>query len=208
EVDHQYHGANRLGANSLLSCLYSGMVAGPAMVAWARGHAANDATAVLEQERKRHADVYERIMRMDGPENAYALAREMGEQMTANVTVIRDNRKLATTDGALRVLRDRWGRIGISDRGRWANHEVSFVKQLWNMLELARVMTLGALRRNESRGAHYKPEFPNRDDAQWLKTTIAEYSGEGPVFSYEGVDISLIQPRKRDYSHEKKEGKN
>src|SRR5262245_55172126 len=199
EVDHQYHGANRLGANSLLSCLYSGMVAGPAMVAWTRGHGGDDATAVLEQERKRHADVYERIMRMDGPENAYALAREMGEQMTANVTVIRDNRKLAATDDALRVLRDRWGRIGLSDRGRWANHEVSFVKQLWNMLELARVMTLGALRRNESRGAHYKPEFPTRDDAQWLKTTKARWSSDGPEFSYDPVDVSLIHPRPRKY---------
>jgi succinate dehydrogenase / fumarate reductase flavoprotein subunit len=199
EVDHQYHGANRLGANSLLSCLYSGMVAGPAMVAWARAHGGDDADALLEQERKRHADVYERIMRMDGPENAYALAREMGEQMTANVTVIRDNRKLAATDDALRVLRDRWGRIGISDRGRWANHEVSFVKQLWNMLELARVMTLGALRRNESRGAHYKPEFPNRDDAQWLKTTKARWSSDGPEFSYDPVDVSLIHPRPRKY---------
>jgi succinate dehydrogenase flavoprotein subunit len=199
EVDHQYHGANRLGANSLLSCLYSGMVAGPAMVAWARGHGGDDAGALLEQERKRHADLYERIMRMDGPENAYALAREMGEQMTANVTVIRDNRKLAATDDALRVLRDRWGRIGISDRGRWANHEVSFVKQLWNMLELARVMTLGALRRNESRGAHYKPEFSNRDDAQWLKTTKARWSSDGPEFTYDPVDVSLIHPRPRKY---------
>ena len=199
EVDHQYHGANRLGANSLLSCLYSGMVAGPAMVAHARAYGGDDAGTVLECERKRHADDYERIMRMDGPENAYALAREMGEQMTANVTVIRDNRKLAATDDALRVLHDRWGRIGLSDRGRWANHEVSFVKQLWNMLELARVMTLGALRRNESRGAHYKPEFPNRDDAQWLKTTKARWSSDGPQFSYDPVDVSLIHPRPRKY---------
>ena len=68
------------------------------------------------------------------------------------------------------------------------------------MLELARVITLGALNRNESRGAHYKPDFPDRDDEDLLKTTIAEYSGEAPVFSYEAVDISLIEPRKRDYS--------
>ena len=60
------------------------------------------------------------------------------------------------------------------------------------MLELARVITLGALNRNESRGAHFKPEFPDRDDENFLKTTIAEYSGEGPVFSYEPVDVSLI----------------
>jgi hypothetical protein len=68
------------------------------------------------------------------------------------------------------------------------------------MLQLARVITLGALNRNESRGAHYKPEFPDRNDEEWLKTTIAEFSEEAPVFSYEPVDISLIEPRKRDYS--------
>ena len=68
------------------------------------------------------------------------------------------------------------------------------------MLQLARVITLGALNRNESRGAHYKPEFPERNDEEWLKTTIAEFSEEAPVFSYEPVDLSLIEPRKRDYS--------
>jgi succinate dehydrogenase flavoprotein subunit len=199
EVDHQYHGANRLGANSLLSCLYSGMVAGPAMVAWMRGRAAAEGDGGLEPERKRQADAYARIMTMDGAENAYALWREMGEWMTANVTVIRDNRKLRETDDKLRELKDRWGRIGLHDRGRWANHEVSFVKQLWNMLELARVMTLGALRRDESRGAHFKPEFPARDDRQWLRTTKARWTSDGPEFSYDPVDVSLIPPRPRKY---------
>jgi len=69
------------------------------------------------------------------------------------------------------------------------------------------VITLGALNRNESRGAHYKPDFPDRDDENFLKTTIAEYSGEGPVISYDAVDISLIPPRKRDYSKAKQEKK-
>jgi hypothetical protein len=68
------------------------------------------------------------------------------------------------------------------------------------MLQLARVITLGALNRNESRGAHYKPDFPDRNDEEWLKSTIAEYSEEAPVLSYEPVNISLIEPRKRDYS--------
>jgi succinate dehydrogenase / fumarate reductase flavoprotein subunit len=68
------------------------------------------------------------------------------------------------------------------------------------MLELARVITLGALNRNESRGAHYKPDFPDRNDTEWLKTTIAEYAEEAPVLSYEPVDVSLVEPRKRDYS--------
>ncbi len=199
EVDYQYHGANRLGANSLLSCLYSGQVAGPAMVRWVKGHTTPDADGAAAREASRQAEVYARVMRLDGSENAYALAREMGEWMTANVTVIRDNKKLKETDDKLLELKDRWGRIGLSDRGRWANHEVSFVKQLWNMMELARVITLGALARNESRGAHYKPDFPNRDDANWLKTTKARWSSDGPALTYEPVDVSLIPPRPRKY---------
>jgi succinate dehydrogenase flavoprotein subunit len=199
EVDHQYHGANRLGANSLLSCLYSGQVAGPAMVEYVRGSAAPEAGGLAEREAARQATEYDRIAKLDGPENAYILAREMGEWMTANVTVIRYNKKLAETDDVLRVLKDRWGRIGLSDRGRWANHEIAFVKQLWNMLELARVITLGALRRDESRGAHYKPDFPERDDKNWLKTTKARWTSDGPEFSYDPADVSLIPPRPRKY---------
>jgi len=201
EVDHQYHGANRLGANSLLSCLYSGQVAGPAMVAYANGNGLPDAGVLLAEQTKRQEAMYARIAGMDGPENAYALARELGEWMTANVTVIRENAKLRATDDRLRELRDRWGRIRLHDRGRWVNHEIAFVKQLWNMLELARVVTLGALRRDESRGAHYKPAFPTRDDREWLKTTKARWSSDGPAFSYDPVDVSLSPPRPRRYDN-------
>ena len=74
------------------------------------------------------------------------------------------------------------------------------------MLELAEAMTLGALLRNESRGAHYKPEFPERNDEKFLKTTKAKWTPEGPQISYEDVDVSLIPPRKRDYSTDKKKG--
>jgi succinate dehydrogenase / fumarate reductase flavoprotein subunit len=112
---------------------------------------------------------------------------------------------LKSTDEKLLELMDRYRRISINDSNLWATMALPHARHLDNMLELARVITLGALNRNESRGAHYKPDFPNRDDANWLKTTIAEYSGEGPVFSFDPVDISLIEPRKRDYSHEKKE---
>jgi succinate dehydrogenase / fumarate reductase flavoprotein subunit len=76
---------------------------------------------------------------------------------------------------------------------------VAFANQLWNMLELARLITVAAEARNESRGAHYKPEFPERDDENWLKTTIAEYSPDGPKLSYEPVDTSLVRPVARKY---------
>jgi hypothetical protein len=125
--------------------------------------------------------------------------------MTDNVTVVRYNDKLQATDNKLLELMDRYKQISINDSNLWATMALPHARHLANMLELARVITLGALNRNESRGAHYKPEFPNRDDENFLKTTIAEYSGEGPVFSYEPVDISLIKPRKRDYSKGKQD---
>jgi succinate dehydrogenase / fumarate reductase flavoprotein subunit len=131
----------------------------------------------------------------------------MGKTMTDNVTVVRYNNKLKETDNKLLELMDRYKRISINDSNLWATMALPHARHLDNMLELARVITLGALNRNESRGAHYKPEFPERDDEHFLKTTIAEYSGEGPVISYEPVDVSLIPPRKRDYSKAKKETK-
>jgi len=204
EVDYQYHGANRLGANSLLSCLYSGQIAGPNMVQYARSQSADGAAEKgLDQEKRRQEDGFARLRKMQGKENVYVLAKELGEWMTANVTVIRDNDKLRATDNKLLELKDRWANIGLHDKGAWTNQELSFIKQLWNMLELARVITLGALRRNESRGAHYKPAFPERDDANFLKTTMASWSSDGPQLSYEDVDTSLIKPRPRKYDVEK-----
>jgi succinate dehydrogenase / fumarate reductase flavoprotein subunit len=206
EVDYQYHGANRLGANSLLSCLFGGMVAGPKMLAYAKGlkRAATDlASSVVEHARKRQEDAYERIYRMDGRENAYAVWRELGEWMTQHVTVERYNKNLKLTDDKIVELKERWARIGLNDHGRWLNQEVSFVKQLWNMLELARVITLGALARDESRGAHFKPDFPERDDARFLKTTKARWTSDGPALSYEDVDVSMITLRARKYDVDK-----
>ena len=203
EVDYQYHGANRLGANSLLSCLYGGQIAGPSMVRYAHSETNGAAEKALAQEKTRQEEAYARLRKMDGKENVFVLAKELGEWMTANVTVIRDNAKLRATDDKIRELQERWTNIGIQDRSGWANQELSFIKQFRSMLEVARVITLGALRRDESRGAHYKPAFPERDDANFLKTTKARWSSDGPEFSYEAVDTSLIKPRARKYDVEK-----
>jgi len=71
------------------------------------------------------------------------------------------------------------------------------------MIELAKVITKGALLRNESRGAHYKPDFPERDDPNFLKTTKARWTPSGPEITYEEVDVSLIKPRPRKYDVDK-----
>src|SRR6266481_1055873 len=207
ECDYSIHGANRLGANSLLSCVYGGFIAAPAAIDWAKNveRHGSDGSQIYDQETKRQQEINDALIKQSGKENQYKLHEEMGKIMTDNVTVVRYNDRLKETDTKLLELMDRYRRISINDSNLWATMALPHARHLDNMLGLARVITLGALNRNESRGAHYKPEFPNRDDENFLKTTIAEYSGEGPVISYEPVDVSLIPPRKRDYSHEKKE---
>ncbi|HEY6232755.1 MAG TPA: succinate dehydrogenase flavoprotein subunit [Pyrinomonadaceae bacterium] len=209
ECDYSIHGANRLGANSLVSCVYGGFVAAPAAITYAQNVQRNgaDGSRIYDQELKKQQEINDALIKQTGTENQYVLHQEMGKWMTDNVTVVRYNDKLKATDNKLLELMDRYKRISINDSNLWATMALPHARHLDNMLELARVITLGALNRNESRGAHYKPEFPDRDDENFLKTTIAEYSGEGPVISYEPVDISLIPPRKRDYSKAKQEPK-
>lgn len=151
---------------------------------------------------KEEVEKFESMMKMSGSENAYKLHQELGEWMTANVTVVRYNDKLLKTDEKIQELMERWHHINMDDTSRWSNQGVMFTRQLKNMLQLARVITLGAYHRNESRGAHYKPDYPERNDEEWLKTTIAQYNTEKdqPDFSYEEVDTSLIKPRLRDYT--------
>ncbi|HEV2705745.1 MAG TPA: succinate dehydrogenase flavoprotein subunit [Pyrinomonadaceae bacterium] len=207
ECDYSIHGANRLGANSLVSCVYGGFVAAPAAIEFAKNVARNgsNGSRLYESELKRQQEINDGLIKQTGNENQYVIHEEMGKLMTDNVTVVRYNDKLQATDYKLQELQERYRRISINDSNMWATMSLPHARQLKNMLDLARVITLGALNRNESRGAHYKPDFPQRDDENFLKTTIAEYSGEGPVLSYEPVDVSLIRPRKRDYSKGKQE---
>jgi succinate dehydrogenase / fumarate reductase flavoprotein subunit len=135
-----------------------------------------------------------------GVENPMTIWRELGDVMTENVTVIRYNANLEKTLVKLDELSDRFTRINLQDRTQWANQTLNFVRELGNMLVLAKVITMGALARNETRGAHYKPEFPNRDDANWLKTTIASYNGGNIQLQYETVDTSLLPLRERKYT--------
>ncbi len=206
ECEYQYHGANRLGANSLLSAIYGGMIAGPKSLEYIKKNKSETSSGEEEafvRERKAREELWNRILTMKGEENPYHIYKELGDVMTQNVTVIRYNDKLAGTDQKIQELMQRWQKIRLIDDVQWSNQTALFIRQLWNMLELARVITLGALNRNESRGAHYKPDYPERDDANWLKTTIATYTPEGPQFSYEAVDVSLITPRPRRYDVEK-----
>jgi len=204
ECDYSIHGANRLGANSLLSCVYAGIIAGPAAVNFAKNNSTKDLKdPIFERERARQEALNEALKTKRGTENPRVLHEELGRLMTENVTVIRYNDRLRYTDEKLQELLERYERINLNEQNYWATQAIPHARQLENMLHLARVITLGALNRDESRGAHYKPDFPERDDERFLKTTIATWTPEGPQLTYEDVNVSLIKPRKRDYSKKK-----
>ena len=202
ECEYQYHGANRLGANSLVSCIFGGGLAGPAAVKYAKNlekGAEAVASTVFDREKKRQVEKNQALLSQDGTENPMAIWRELGEIMTEHVTVTRINKNLEKADAQIRALEERSKKMNLSDRSRWSNQTLNFARELENMIILARVVTLGALARNESRGAHYKPDFPERDDANWLKTTRAKWVNNEIQLTYEHVDISQITPRPRRY---------
>jgi succinate dehydrogenase / fumarate reductase flavoprotein subunit len=200
EADYSIHGANRLGANSLLSCIYGGFVAGPQALAYAKELPAQEGDGGHAAELQRQKEKNNLLLNNPGTENPFKIWRELGETMTKHATIVRYNAGLEEADAKLVELLDRYRNVNLSDKSQWANTSFAFTRQLYNMLELARVIVHGARLRDESRGAHYKPEFPNRDDEKFLKTTKAAFVDGAPAISFEEVDISHIKPRPRVYT--------
>ena len=202
ECEYQYHGANRLGANSLVSCIFGGFVAGPNALRYAKGlERGNGGEGGHEAELARQSEINRRLIENRGGENPFKLWRELGEAMTEHATVIRYNEGLKKADQKIVELIDRFKNVNLSDKSQWANTSFAFARQLNNMLELSRVIVHGALLRDESRGAHYKPDFPDRNDEQFLRTTKASFTGQpaGPKLEFEAVDVQYIKPRPRRY---------
>ncbi|RYE79130.1 MAG: succinate dehydrogenase flavoprotein subunit [Myxococcales bacterium] len=222
EVDYQYHGANRLGANSLLSSIYGGMVAGPSIASYCGNlkRSTHDvSSSVFEQAEKRERDRFSEILgrNQSAPsgENVFQLHQVLGDTMLRDCTIERNNGTLDNVIGVIGELDDRVKKVRLDDTSMRANQSGQFLRHFENMLSLARVIATGARNRDESRGAHFKPDFPKRDDANWQRTTLAQYGGVGTVnfvreFDYVGaggqgvhvsdaVDVSLVKPRERKY---------
>jgi succinate dehydrogenase / fumarate reductase flavoprotein subunit len=225
ECDYQYHGANRLGANSLLSCIFSGLIAAPSVVTCLKARGGAEPPASLyEGAQKHHQSVHDRLLRRStGGENPYLLHQDLGQVMTKTATVVRVNSQLREAYQKVSELTVRAQHCSLSDTGNWTNQNVVFTKALRDMFPLAKAILLGALQRDECRGAHFKPEFSmpgieagspaehrraaeqwcdrfEENTRKWLKTTVATLSPEGePQLTYEDVDTSLIPPRPRLY---------
>ena len=205
EVNFGYHGANRLGANSLLSCIFDGLFGGTCVKNYAtdvvKGAAADLPQSVYDGFVKQEKDRQDWLVSNQGDENPYLLWQEMGKWMTDNCTVVRHNERLESTLNRCQEWKERYKRVRLSDTLMWTNQNLSFTRAVRDMILQAEAILMGALGRNESRGAHYKPAFERRDDAGLLKATVATFDGEmnSPRINYAAVDTSLVPPRARTY---------
>jgi len=227
ECDYQYHGGNRLGANSLLSCIFSGLFLAPGLVNSLanskHGTAADQPASLYSGARRQQQERHNEILKRDtGKENPYLIHQELGNVMTRAATVVRRNDQISEAIGVVADLHERAKNCSLSDTGSWTNQNVVFTKALVDMFPLAKTLLQGALQRDECRGAHYKPDFDlpalttedpagRRKEAEewcdrfeeknkkWLKSTVATWDGEKTTIEYEDVDTSIIPPRPRLY---------
>jgi len=227
ECDYQFHGANRLGANSLVACLFSGLTVAPGIahdLAGRAGAKPQAAAGLLERAVARHQADYNALQsRPPGGPNPYRLHAQLGRVMTRSATVIRHNADLEEAYGQVCDLEQQWRRASLADGGNWCNQNLAFTRALGDMFPLAKAILKGALARDECRGAHYKPEFAmpeitvadpaerrrqaaawcarfQENNRRWLKSTIAACGPDGqPQLSYEEVDTALLPPRPRLY---------
>ncbi len=225
ECDYQYHGANRLGANSLLSCIFSGLITAPGIVSWMQSNKSRDAipSSLYEQAVAQHQSRHKALLSgSNGNENPYLLHQELGDIMTRAATVVRENTQLEDAYAKVMDIQEKSKRCAVSDTGNWSNQNVIFTKAFQDMVPVALAILKGALLRDECRGAHFKPAFApkslvstdpverRREAEAWcdnfeannrrfLKSSIAEWKSPEPSITYEDVDTSSIPPRPRLY---------
>lgn len=201
ESDFLYHGANRLGANSLLSCLFGGLVTGLEVARYLETVDNRSEEKWFSEALQIEEESKKEMLSRSGPENIHKLHDELADWMVKNVTVKRNNRDLEQTIDKIKEIRERARNITLADTSRFVNQTYIFARQFEPMVEIALVIATCALLRNESRGAHAKLEFSERNDKEWLKTSIAQWDPEtrSPKISYVDVDTRYISPVLRDY---------
>lgn len=190
------HGANRLGTNSLLDIIVFGKQAGQQAAAYANGAGyapfPADAADIASSE-------FERLRQNRGHENAADIAIDMKKTMMANVGVFRTEEGMQQALLEIRQLKQRYQAVGLQDKGQVFNTELLNTWELGCLLDAAEITTASALAREESRGAHAREDFPERDDQDWMKHTLAWLKPEGVELKYKPVAVTKYQPQKRVY---------
>jgi len=194
------HGANRLGGNSLLDTIVFGKLAGDQIVDYVneRHGMKSDGTAV-EAALKGVGDRIKKLVDGDGHEDPSVIREELKETMIEKVGIFREEGPMKEALAKVKELKERAGHVKVRNTARVYNLDLAINLELGGMLELADVVATGAIARQESRGSHYRLDHKTRDDANWLKHTLAYHAPEGPRLEYSPVAITRFQPEARRY---------
>jgi len=191
------HGANRLGCNALLDTLVFGRRAGMQIKKFVQSVGRPRLPAKPD---KKDADMLKALMRSDGRETSAAIRAELQQAMMQNVSVFRQRESLTAALEKIEDLKARYQNLSIQDKGSCFNRDLLDAVELGHLLDLAEVITRGALIRQESRGAHTREDFPDRDDKNFLVHTMALYdAANGPQIFTKPVTITQFEPKERKY---------
>ena len=192
------HGANRLGGNSLLDTLVFGKLGARAIGEYLGGKHGTSNQAFLDVSAKNWERKIQGLTR--GSERPAHLLARIGQTMSENVGIFREKQKLQRALDDLAVIKEQYQRVGVSSAHRYLNYELMKAIDIEYMLDIANAIVLGAWRREESRGAHFRRDFPVRNDKEWLKHTLVTLGKDGnPQLSYREVAITSYQPKERTY---------
>ena len=192
------NGANRLGSNSLTECLVFGRRAGLAATGFAADSSEGTESHLVEQARAEEGRL-EALRGKVGGEKISQIRREMNDAMESGCGVFRDQASMDATVQSLVQLKGRYADIGLSDRSRIFNTEIIQAMELRNMLDVAEAVAFTAAKRTESRGAHTRTDFTARNDQDFLKHSMLEFSPTGPELSYKDVTLTRWKPEERKY---------
>jgi succinate dehydrogenase / fumarate reductase, flavoprotein subunit len=193
------HGANRLGGNSLLETLVFGKIVGNAILEHLEENASEENTTALERTLNKRRNWIKELLEKEKGERISPIREKMRTTLSDKVAIFREKKSLTEALSEIEKLKERYKKISLDDKGLRFNSDLHHAIELEGMIDLAEIITKGALSREESRGSHFRLDFPKRDDQNWLKHTMAFYSDEGPKISYKEVDITKYEPKERKY---------
>jgi succinate dehydrogenase / fumarate reductase flavoprotein subunit len=193
------HGANRLGGNSLLETLVFGARAGRKAAERVRTERQGFNKTVFQEHLRTFQSGLEEIFERKREEQSFLIKDEMKALMTSQAGIFRKEFDLKMAKEKVKELKKRFLKIGLKQRGLAFNNEFIQYRELEGMLHLAEVIVEGALTRKESRGSHFREDYPNRDDEHWLRHTLAYKTPEGTRLDYKEVTITSFPPKERTY---------
>ncbi|BCJ87266.1 fumarate reductase flavoprotein subunit [Effusibacillus dendaii] len=196
------HGFNRLGGNSLAETVVAGMLIGDKIAKYTKEASLNVSSALIEEHVRFQEDRIQSLIECrNGKENVYQLRREMETILSENVGIFRSEEPLQKAVAQLHELHQRSCQVGLRSGGKGADPELASALRITGMIKLAYCIAAGALARKESRGSHFREDYPKRDDENWLKRTLAYWpvGADRPELDYEPVKITELPPGDRGY---------